>query len=268
MNIPNFLNRDRLMEACPNLQLNPIIYSSIDSTSDELRRLALTGAEENTIVIAQQQTNGHGRLGRCFSSPRGGLYFSLLLRPQTALSDALPITAAAAVAITQTLEYHGARKCDIKWVNDILIDGRKVCGILTQSVTVGNQKNPSFIILGIGINLLTLPSSFPEELSEIAGSVFEEDACSNRLFENVLSEFLNRFHNFYLRLPDAPFYEEYCKRCICIGKSVAILKNEAHYDNGTVLGLERDFSLRVQLENGTIEHLKSGEISIRTNQSA
>ena len=265
MNIPDFLNRDQLIAACPNLHLNPVIYSSIDSTSDELRRLALTGAEENTIVVARQQTNGHGRLGRCFSSPVGGLYFSLLLRPQTTLSNTLSITAAAAVAIAQTLEHHGAQKCDIKWVNDILIDGRKVCGILTQSVIVGNQKNPSFIILGVGANLLTPTSSYPVELSETADSVFKEAICSNHLFEDILSEFLNRFHDFYLRLPDAPFYEEYHKRCTCIGKSVDILKNSSHYANGTILDLERDFSLKVQLENGMTEHLKSGEISIRTN---
>ena len=111
--------------------VNFFAFKKIDSTNIYAKNLAKNGADEGTVLIAREQTDGKGRLGRTFSSKRGGLYFSVILRPKNTLNDTVFITTAAAVAAARAIESVADKKCEIKWVNDIYITGKKVCGILT-----------------------------------------------------------------------------------------------------------------------------------------
>jgi BirA family biotin operon repressor/biotin-[acetyl-CoA-carboxylase] ligase len=142
----------------------------VPSTNELAFRLAQEGALHGEVVVAEQQTRGRGRRGRVWTSPPGGnLYFSAILRPELPPQRAPELTFVAAVAVAQTLREAGAPGALIKWPNDLLIDGRKVAGILTELSAEPEQVH--FVILGIGVNLNTRPSDFPPEVAEIATSL-------------------------------------------------------------------------------------------------
>ena len=159
-------------------------YATVTSTNDIVKNAARAGAEEGFTVTARCQTAGRGRMGRSFFSPDGtGLYISILLRPTFHPKDALMITTAAAVATARALEAAGSRNIGIKWVNDLLINGKKIAGILTESSLSMGADSLDFAVLGIGINLLSPSNGFPEEIKDIAGAVF--DNAREELYEGT-----------------------------------------------------------------------------------
>src|SRR5713101_1771541 len=140
-------------------------FDSVSSTNDVARELALAGASEGLCVIAREQTAGRGRQGRSWSSPPGeGLYLSLILRPQVTASASAMITLAAAVAVAETLRLGFHAAADIKWPNDILVRGRKICGILVEAAIEGDRLQ--YAVLGIGVNIAQ--RSFPEQVTDSA----------------------------------------------------------------------------------------------------
>ncbi len=237
-------------------------YDTLPSTNQTAMEMAAEGAPEWTVVVARHQSAGRGRLDRKFYSPEGtGLYMSIILRPRIPPSQALKITAAAAVGVAETLDEMFGVRAEIKWVNDILVAGKKVCGILTESRLSGSELE--FAVLGIGINLTAPEGGFPEEIQDIAGAVAEQVEADT--FQNVIRKFLEVFYQHYQNLTaePCPFLPAYKARLCCLHRPVHIIGAEGTWMPGIPVDLEPDFSLKVALEDGSVKSLRAGEISLR-----
>ena len=237
------------------------VKKSTFSTNDDVKKLAAQGAPAWSAVIAEEQAGGRGRFGRAFYSPAGnGLYMSVLLRPHIAAGETLFITACAAVAVAEAVEKLCGKYAEIKWVNDVFMGGKKVCGILTEaSFDVENGKL-SYAIVGIGINVRD--SAFPQELKGIATSVFGMDRYPSDTRAKLAAKLLERFRYYYERIPQRAFYEEYKRRSFVIGKEVDVYSGDKSGE-GTVLDLEKDCSLRIRYKDGKESLLVAGEVSVK-----
>lgn len=230
-----------------------IYYPVTDSTNRVLREYADT-AWEGFTVVAGEQTSGRGRMGRSFISPKGGLYMSLLLKPE---KDSFSlITAAAAVAVTDVLKERFGANCEIKWVNDILLDGKKVCGILAESVFEQNGK-PKAVILGIGINLTCPENGFPEEIKDIAGALGVNLTADEKL---DLAEQISRVTVDLYPRPER-IVSAYRKRSAVIGKDIFVIRNGVSVPARAV-GINGECGLIADFGTHT-EVLRTGEISVR-----
>lgn len=244
-----------LSEDLKNLPIN--VYHQIGSTNTEAKQQALNGAPHGTIILAEEQTQGRGRLGRKFYSPKGtGIYMSLILRPQLHLNQAIQVTTTVAVAICRVIEHLTNQKPQIKWVNDIYLGKQKICGILTEAVTDFESGQVEFIILGIGLNVHT--SDFPTELQEIAGSLNPNDVTRNEICACLLNELFPLFKN----LADPQLLEEYKSRSNVLGKWITFMKNQKIYE-AFAEDIDEQGGLIVRLKNDEKITLNSGEISIR-----
>ena len=212
-------------------------------------------------VIARRQTGGRGRMGRSFCSPEGtGLYMSVLLRPQLAAAEAPLITTAAAVAVCRAVEALGSDRAEIKWVNDVLIHGRKVCGILTEAGAGAETGMLDWAVLGVGINVLEPAGGFPAEIADIAGAVFPRRERDMRA--RLAAAFLRRFYEIYTALPDRAFAAEYQARSCLVGRRVNVLRGGGSR-GALALAVDDACRLVVRYEDGTEEALFSGEVSVR-----
>ena len=239
------------------------VFPTISSTNTVLKQMASDGAPGGLALLAEAQTAGRGRQGRSFYSPSGtGLYMSLMLRPEMELSQAPLLTSCAAVAVCEALESLGDVHPGIKWVNDIYLAGRKICGILTESGIDTRTGRLSYVVVGIGINLRTPEGDFPEEIRSVAGSAFgtkDIPELRNRLAALVLDRLVDSAVH-----PDAQeIFEKYRSWSLAPGKSILILAPGQDPIPAQALSLERDYALRVRLPDGTEHLLRSGEISIR-----
>lgn len=251
-----------LSEQCTHCSLK--VYSSLDSTNSEARRLATQGAAEGTLVIAEEQYQGRGRQGRQFFSPSStGLYMSLLLRPKEEVSPLL-ITTAAAVAVAQAVEEIVGITAQIKWVNDIYCREKKVCGILTEGTFSQNSKKLQYAILGIGINLLPPPEGFPKDIQNRAGSLYEQEKPPIFLKEKLAATVVKNFWKWYKNLNAKTYLDEYRRRSMLLGKTVEVLTVAGTVtDVAVVTGISDTFALQVTTTDGTKKELSSGEVSIR-----
>ncbi|MBE7091500.1 MAG: biotin--[acetyl-CoA-carboxylase] ligase [Clostridiales bacterium] len=228
-----------------------------DSTNVRLKALAERGAEEGTLFLARTQTKGKGRMGRKFFSPKGnGLYFSLLLRPNLSAEEGGLITTAAAVAVCRALLRFGAENPQIKWVNDIFVNGKKVCGILTESHA--EKGKIAYAVLGVGINLLSPKKGFDESIKNVAGAAFVTPVSPSA----VLAAFLEEFSQLYSHLSTRPHYAEYLSRMLCVGEKVTMITADGELPV-TVTGITQDFSLITRLKGGEERIFSQGEISLR-----
>jgi len=236
------------------------IFDSVSSTNAILKEDA-SSAKEGSVIIALNQTSGRGRFQRKFYSPNDcGIYMSILLKPKMPAENAVLITAAAACAVAEVAEDLSGRKADIKWVNDVLIENKKICGILTEGSIDINSGNLNWAILGIGINAYKPKEGYPEEIKDIAGAVLKEEKedFKNRLIAKVL----DNFWDYYLSLEDKTFLESYKKRSFFLGKEINVIKNEISLP-AKALELDDDCRLLVEYKTGEREYLSSGEISIK-----
>ncbi len=235
-------------------------YDTLPSTNQTAIEMAAEGAPEWTVVVARHQSAGRGRLDRKFYSPEGtGLYMSIILRPRIPPSQALKITVAAAVGVAETLESTFGVRPQIKWVNDILVEGKKVCGILTESRLSGTDL--AFAVLGIGINLAPPSGGFPEEIKDIAGAVTNQVSDPQAVIRKFLEVFYPHYQN--LTAEPCPFLPAYKARLCCLHRPVHIIGAEGTWMPGIPVDLEPDFSLKVALEDGSVKSLRAGEISLR-----
>ena len=251
--------RQYLTGAAQSLDLR--VFDSVDSTNLVLRSLANEGATEGTVVIAAEQTGGRGRKGRSFYSPQGtGVYISLLLKPRIAPDDATLITTTAAVAVSEAVEALSGEPAAIKWVNDVFLRGKKVCGILTEGSFDMESGQFEYAILGAGINVYEPDGGFPAEIREIAGSVLVSPAPDAK--NRIIAEYLNRFLPLYRSLGSAKTNAEYRRRSFVLGKMVNVFAGDratpAH-----AIDIDERCRLLVEYENGRRETLSSGEISVR-----
>ena len=239
------------------------VYKSISSTNTVLKQLAESGEAEGTVLLAEEQTAGRGRMSRSFfSPPRSGLYMSLLLRPHMSAQLSTRITACAAVAVAEAIEELTGCRAEIKWVNDVLVDGKKVCGILTEGSIDCESGLMHYAIVGIGINIRPPEGDFPAELRQIAGALpAAPDGGDLRC--RLAAAVLDRLMDLYEQLPEGDCYEAYKSRSCLIGRQINILPLEGEPVPATAIGVERDFSLRVRLTDGTEKCLSSGEVSVR-----
>ncbi len=231
------------------------ILETVNSTNTYAKELAQNGAKHNTIVIADKQTAGRGRLGRDFYSPSGtGLYMSIILRPDNAPLEPVALTIAAGVAVCRSIEKLYHKQSQIKWVNDIFLEGRKICGILAEAGT--NSGVIDYIVVGIGINIST--QNFPEELSAIAGSL-GDNINRSVIAGNVIAEFV-RLQNL---CGSRELIGEYKRHSLVLGKKIDFTKDGKTY-SGVATDINNEGNLIVNLENGKIVTLKSGEISLHS----
>ncbi|MBO6159118.1 MAG: biotin--[acetyl-CoA-carboxylase] ligase [Firmicutes bacterium] len=254
-----------------NLQVK--VFKQIDSTNTALKQLAEQGAPEGTILVAEEQTAGRGRMGRSFYSPSGsGIYLSLLVRPKMSAASSTSLTAAAAVAVCEAIEAITKKKTQIKWVNDVYVDQKKVCGILTEGAMDFESGSLQYAIVGIGINLRDPDGGFPVDIKAVAGSLGE---TNSDIRSRLCAEVIDRLMDFYEHLEEKSFYEGYKKRSFLLGQKVNIISGGNYTDaspnsapgkepvSALVLDVEPDFSLKVSLPDGSIRLLNSGEVSVR-----
>ena len=228
------------------------VRETVTSTNSIMKNDAGKGKDEFSVLIASSQTEGRGRMGRSFFSPDGtGLYMSVLYRIVKG-ENPLLITTNAAVATAKALEKISGKTAGIKWVNDIYLDGRKVCGILAES-SVGEN---GFVVLGIGVNAVTPNGGFPEDIKMRAGSVSEKN--EEHLREKIAVEILKNLHSRFL---DEETLEEYRRRSVVTGKEIDIIKNGTT-ERAVALAINDDYSLKVKKADGSIEDIFSGEVSI------
>ena len=233
----------------------------MDSTKLVLRSHANAGAAEGTVDIAAEQTGGRGRKGRSFYSPQGtGVYVSLLLKPKIAPDDATLITTTAAVAVCHAVETLSGETATIKWVNDVFLRGKKVCGILTEGSFDMESGQFDYAILGAGINVYEPSGGFPKEIREIAGSVLRSPAPDAK--NRVIAEYLNRFLPLYRKLGSAETNADYRRRSFVLGKMVNVLSGE-RVTPARALDVDDHCRLVVEYEDGHREALSSGEISVK-----
>ncbi len=237
-----------------------LVKQTVLSTNAEAKKLAVDNASNGTVIISEEQTVGRGRLGRSFYSPaKTGIYMSIILRPHMNITAASLITTAASVAVCRAIRSLCDKEAKIKWVNDIFIDDKKVCGILTEAVTDFESGMVDSIILGIGINFKTI--QFPDELKKTAASLYSsESSAVNRNL--LIAGILNELFPLYDKLERREFIDEYKSYSMILGEDIKYYLNNTEY-LGHAIDIDNNGSLIVRTPDEKIETLNSGEITIR-----
>ncbi len=240
------------------------VYDSVTSTSDVLRDKMLEGAPGGTVVAAFTQTAGRGRKGRRFQSLRGkGLYFSLLLRPQCPPEELSAITPRTAVAVCEAVEWCTDIRPSIKWPNDIVCGGRKLCGILTEAMPDPSDGSVC-VIVGIGINLYQTDEDFGPELSKIAVSLASLSPRVLPRESTMLETVLRCLDPLAAEFPagHARALELYRTHCLNPGREVLVVSGTESRP-ARCLGVNDDFSLLIRYDDGSTSSVRSGEVSVR-----
>lgn len=237
------------------------VRRTVNSTNTIAKEMAALGAKEGTVILATEQTEGRGRMGRTFYSPNStGLYMSLILRPKLDLNDSLLITTSAAVAVSRAIEKLTEEAVQIKWVNDIFMNDKKVCGILTEASLNVENGGLEYAVVGIGINVTT--KDFPDDIKTIAGSIFSNKPKDQPITSLLAAEVLNNLAASMDSLTDRNYLVEYKKRSFLIGKDIYVLRGK---DAHPAIAVDIDDRARLVVEypNNSREALSSGEVSIR-----
>ena len=239
-------------------------FSTIDSTNLRARELAVGGAPHGTVLIADHQTGGKGRRGRSFHSPAGsGIYMSVILRPCCAPGDLMHLTCAAAVALAEAVEEVCGIRAQIKWTNDLVYGNRKLAGILTElGFSPGGTLDHA--IIGIGINCCQAESDFPEEIRDIAGSLY----CVTGIMPDraklaaAMMDALCRMDKILLS-GKQEIMAKYRSRCMTLGREVSVVKADGNVRHGKALDIDENGGLVVDFGGGNTETVSSGEVSVR-----
>lgn len=234
--------------------IDVICLDCVDSTNNECKRMLADGQYGVFLVTADEQTAGRGRQGKTFYSPIAtGVYFSLVIRPHAALTNAVTATTAASVAVCKAIEQLTDKQPKIKWVNDVYVDNKKICGILTEAITNFEEGIVDSVIIGIGINIST--HSFPDGVDN-AGCL-NADVDRNRLIAKTVDELLHIAGGDY-----KSFIDYYRSHSLVIGERIKFIQN-AKVTPATAIEIDETGGLVVKLDDGTVTTLRSGEISIR-----
>ena len=279
--ITSVTNRGYKLVSCPDKMFAGEVYSYLDesrrssvicvantdSTNNMLKEMLKSSPASGTCIIANEQTGGRGRMGRTFVSPPDtGIYMSMLLRPAGSLSDMSEITAWTAVAVHNAILNAYGINTDIKWVNDLFLNGKKITGILTELSVEGEIGIVSNVIVGIGINVNQSQDSFPEELQDIATSLAAGSGTAKLSRAKLAAEAIKELDKMMTNWPSGKeqYLETYRNCCLTIGKEVNVI-NYSTGDTrpGEALDVNSDFSLKVRFEDGHTEDVRSGEVSVR-----
>ncbi|MBQ8503335.1 MAG: biotin--[Clostridia bacterium] len=253
-----------LSENAKNIRIDTVY--EIGSTNDEMKKRAASGEDEIAVLIAEHQTAGKGRRGRSFYSPEGtGIYMSILLRPDYPPEECTLLTTMAASSVARAIEGVTGARAQIKWVNDIFLNEKKVAGILTEVAVAPDRQKLSWAVVGIGINLESPEKGFPEELKEIAGSLLEEKekGVKNRL----IAEIINNFTADYQSFSERKYLRDYRDRLFFLNEEITVIEGDRTY-KATAIDIDSMCHLKVRLHDGSEKLLFGGEISIRSNQGS
>ncbi|MBR4289304.1 MAG: biotin--[Oscillospiraceae bacterium] len=238
-------------------------FDSIDSTNTRARELARQGAAHSTVLIADCQTGGRGRLGRSFHSPAGsGIYLSVILRLHCTPQALMHLTCAAAVAMCDAVEKSAGFRPGIKWTNDLVYGKRKIAGVLTE-LGFDSKGNVDFAVVGIGINCCQQEADFPEEIRSIAGSLASVSGKKPDRAKVAAAMIAALQHmDMQLLTGKAQILNRYRQDCITLGQEVSLVRGE-EIRHGTALDIDEDGALIVRFHNGLTETVNSGEVSVR-----
>ena len=240
---------------------NITVYDTVESTNNITKELDTNSAPNGTTTVANHQTAGRGRRGRTFVSPEGsGLYMSTIVRPKFSIEYAPMITAAAACAVAEAIENFCGSQIMIKWVNDLYLNNKKICGILTEASFGLEMRTLDCAVIGIGINVRSVNDSFDAELLKIASSI--EDETGKVINRNKLcAEVLNRLENYMGRIENRSFLEEYRRREYLTGNMVTANVGKRSVV-GEAIGVDDNANLIIRIPSGEIIHLNSGEANL------
>ena len=245
---------------CRLIGQSVVSFTETDSTNVQARRIAEEGGVEGTVVVADQQIAGRGRLGRSWESPSGvNLYCSILLRPRIPVQQAPQLTFLSAVTVVETLKEVCQLSAEVKWPNDILVNGAKISGLLNEMNAETEQIH--FVILGVGINLNMTASQFPDSLNYPATSALLETGKSvdRLIFLRAFLQRLDLYYSEFLQEGFSPIRDRWENLCKLINVQVEVDQG-SHSCCGTVVGLDIDGALRLQLNNGKVERILAGDI--------
>ena len=237
------------------------VYDEVESTNSTAKALATEGAPHGTAVVSDMQSAGRGRLGRSFVSPSGkGIYVSIIVRPEFSLEYSSLITTAAAVAGAEAVESLSGHDVGIKWVNDLYMNGRKICGILTEASLGLEMRSLDYAIIGIGINIRSVGDSFDDELKKRATSI--EDESGIKVDRNALcAELFNRIEKYYSTVENRGFIAEYRRRELLTGNDITATVGGVVIE-GHAEGIDDNANLIVKMPDGEIRHIGSGEAQL------
>jgi len=208
-----------------NPHLDISVFSSVTSTNTILKEMAEQGAKEGTVIIAEEQTAGRGRTGKQFYSPKGtGIYISILLRPDIPAEESLFLTTSAAVATARAIEDVSDKRSLIKWVNDIYLEDKKTCGILTEGAFNVETGKLDYAIVGIGINVCIPDGGFPDNIKDIATAIFDKQTDSINKRSILIANLLDYFMEYYKDFKSKSYVKEYIERSMIIGKTITVIE--------------------------------------------
>lgn len=260
------LNPSKLQEGSRTRLLGRSIFFSeeVASTNEWAKKLASQGAPEGWVAIAETQTHGRGRLDREWVSPLGGLWFSLILRPKQRLAKAAKLTFVAGIAVAETLHEQYGLRTQTKWPNDVLVSGRKICGILGEASMTGKEVNA--VVLGIGINAnFDAERVLPESIRARATSLETELRRRIQLEELFirLLEKLEAAYALYNRRGFSSILKQWKRYAVFLGQEVEVTDRNEKI-TGLAYDVDKDGALILMLENGAFKHVFVGDVSLRT----
>ena len=260
------LNPSKLQKGSRTRLLGKSIFFSkeVASTNEWAKKLASQGAPEGWVVIAETQTHGRGRLDREWISPLGGLWFSLILRPRQGLVKAAKLTFVAGIAVAETLREQYGLRTQTKWPNDVLVNGRKICGILGETTSTGKEIDA--VVLGIGINAnfdaeRVLPESIRARVTSLETELnrrIQLEELFNRLLEKLEATYV-----LYTRRGFSSILKQWKRYAGFLGQQVEVTDRNEKI-TGLAYDVDRDGALILMLENGALKHVFAGDVSLRT----
>lgn len=241
-------------------------FDELDSTNIRAKQLALEGAPDGTVVTADFQSAGRGRMDRSFQSPRGrGVYLTALLRPGLSPERLLPVTAMAGVAVCDAVEELCGVRPGLKWPNDPVLGGKKLCGILTELSLEGETGRVQYLVLGIGVNVLHTAADFSPEVAEMATSLSLAlgQPVSRPALAAAEIRALDKLYADLLAGNLKPYLAACRRDCVNLGKTVQMISPDGSRETAQALDIDEDFSLVVRTASGAIKTVRSGEVSVR-----
>ena len=249
-----------------NPHLDISVFSSVTSTNTILKEMAEQGAKEGTVIIAEEQTAGRGRTGKQVYSPKGtGIYISILLRPDIPAEESLFLTTSAAVATARAIEDVSDKRALIKWVNDIYLEDKKACGILTEGAFNVETGKLDYAIVGIGINVCIPDGGFPDNIKDIATAIFDKQTDSINKRSILIANLLDYFMEYYKDFKSKSYVKEYIERSMIIGKTITVIEG-SKTSVAKAIDIDKNCRLKVQFEDGTTKWLSSGEVSTKIHK--
>lgn len=241
-----------------------LCLETIDSTNTEAKRQAMAGAPDGLVIVSEEQTGGRGRRGRSFQSPKGkGLYLTALLRPRLDPSQVADITAWVAVAVCDGIEAACGVRPQIKWTNDLVLNGKKLCGILTELGLEGESASLQYAAVGVGINVSQQAADFGPVAAPVAVSLAQVLGKVPRRTDLAIA-LLRALDNMYRDFPARrdSWYERYRRDCLTLGRQVRVFRGSGSF-TGVAEDLAGDFSLIVRRDDGSREIVNAGDVSVR-----